>query len=128
MSGFSLAALKNTLDEVRVSVYAKNETEKKVCNLHHQHIINESNLLNLIALSGVRSAFLQELGCIIHTDERNRPRNMRIVRIISQSNDNNLKLIGKKMFFTVTSIRSSMILSGLLWRRKARAGSRSSRY
>ena len=30
MSGFSLAALKNTLDEVRVSVYAKNETEKKV--------------------------------------------------------------------------------------------------
>lgn len=30
MSGFSLAALKNTLDEVRVQVYAKNETEKKV--------------------------------------------------------------------------------------------------
>jgi hypothetical protein len=33
MSGFSLAALKNTLDEVRVSVYAKNETEKKVLSL-----------------------------------------------------------------------------------------------
>ena len=30
MSGFSLAAIKNTLDEVRVQVYAKNETEKKV--------------------------------------------------------------------------------------------------
>jgi len=30
MSGFSLSALKNTLDEVRVQVYPKNETEKKV--------------------------------------------------------------------------------------------------
>lgn len=30
MSGFSLAALKNAVDEVRVQVYAKNDTEKKV--------------------------------------------------------------------------------------------------
>lgn len=38
MATFSLAALKNTFDEVRVSVYAKNDTEKKVF------------LINLVAL------------------------------------------------------------------------------
>ncbi len=30
MQNFSLSALKNTLDEVRVQVYPRNETEKKV--------------------------------------------------------------------------------------------------
>jgi hypothetical protein len=30
LQNFSLASIKNTLDEVRVQVYPKNETEKKV--------------------------------------------------------------------------------------------------
>lgn len=50
MSGFSLAALKNTLDEVRVSVYAKNETEKKVYEaLSSKNWGASSTMLNDIA-------------------------------------------------------------------------------
>jgi hypothetical protein len=30
VANFSIAGIKNALDEVRVQVYAKNETEKKV--------------------------------------------------------------------------------------------------
>lgn len=50
MSGFSLAALKNTLDEVRVQVYAKNETEKKVYEaLSSKNWGASSTMLNDIA-------------------------------------------------------------------------------
>lgn len=52
MSGFSLSALKNTLDEVRVQVYPKNETEKKVAI----EILCLCLLLYLIVLAQVYEA------------------------------------------------------------------------
>ncbi|KAJ1436875.1 hypothetical protein B484DRAFT_392985 [Ochromonadaceae sp. CCMP2298] len=49
-SNFSIAGLKNALDEVRVQVYAKNDTEKKVYDaLSSKNWGASSTLLNDIA-------------------------------------------------------------------------------
>jgi hypothetical protein len=68
MSGFSLAALKNTLDEVRVQVYAKNETEKKV-RLYLINIatasLNYHHLVMIICIFRCMKRYLQKIGVLL---------------------------------------------------------------
>ncbi len=62
---FNLAAVKNTLDEVRAQVYPRNETERKVKLLDELWYTHSS----LIFLLGLRSPLLKELGGVYNFAE-----------------------------------------------------------
>lgn len=50
ISGFSLSSLKNTLDDVRASVYPRNETERKVrmtCKLEEGFNVTDRHICNV---------------------------------------------------------------------------------
>jgi hypothetical protein len=110
MSGFSLAALKNTLDEVRVSVYAKNETEKKVRNIW---TCGEAFITWACITLGLRGSIVKELGCFVNTDDGHCRRNTRIVRGLSTAESRWSTINVIILPFAVISFKLSMISYGL---------------